>query len=274
MFTARFPLLALATAALLGSTPAEAARPGSLVKHTVSGAGTFEQGRSLRAEVTRATFHPIDHHFALSVSGRMGWVITGQWRRDGDEVLLAVSNMNNTPAKGSGELQLDSRGNVESLKVNGSTRGGSYKVRFKTGALVSSTSPPPPSVRLGPGVADRPMPPAAPDREEFDRSQRGRGAMKIDGDPAIYLHAAEVTLHPGGRVSIRTQGGGETFRFEGTSGSSGNRAALDLVMHATSGGAGVVTGTARMDRSGRSVDELDLQGWFGSRPFQLTFRAR
>jgi hypothetical protein len=264
------PLLAVIALSLLVASSATA-RPGSLVKHTVSGSGTFEQGRGLRAEVNRATFHPIDQHFALSVYGRMGWVITGQWERDGDEVILRVANMNNTPARGSGELKLDGRGNVDSVKVSGSTSGGAYRVRFKAGAPAPGT---PPSVRLGPGSDPQPgtavLKPFA--TEEFDRSRRGRGALTFSGAEPITLTAAEVQISPGGRVSVRATGGGSTYRFEGTAGSSGARDALDLVLH-SSEGSGVVTGSAEMDGSGRAVERLQLQGWLGSRPFQLNFRA-
>ncbi len=268
------PLRPLPSAALiavaLAFSPSALARPGSLVKHTVSGSGTFEQGRGMRAEVNRATFHPIDQHFALSVSGRMGWVITGQWKRDGDEVLLVVSNMNNTPARGSGELKIDGRGNVESVKLSGTSRGGAYKVRFKTGAQSAS---PPPSVRLGPGSsAERPESPIVRERYVFDRSRHGRGALTFSGSAPIHLDSAEVEVSASGRASIRADGGGATYRFEGTAGSSGSREDLDLVLHSSSS-RGVVTGTARMDRSGRAVEHLALQGWLASRPFQLTFRA-
>jgi hypothetical protein len=252
---------------------AASARPGSLVKHTVSGSGTFEHGRGLRAEVNRATFHPIDQHFALSVFGRMGWVITGQWERDGDEVILRVANMNNTPARGSGELKLDRRGNVTSVKLSGSSQGGSYRVRFKAGA---SSEGAPASVRLGPGSGARESagPTLKPfETERFDRSRHGRGALTFSGSAPIQLSAAEVDLSDGGRISIRAAGGGDTFRFEGTAGSAGSREELDLVLHAIGGDSGVVTGTARMDRSGRAVEQLSLQGWLGSRPFQLSFRA-
>lgn len=244
----------------------------SLVKHTVSGSGTFEQGRGLRAEVNRATFHPIDQHFALSVFGRMGWVITGQWERDGDEVILRVANMNNTPARGSGELKLDGRGNVASVKLSGSSQGGAYRVRFKAGP----TSAIPPSVRLGPGGGSREAASAVLkpfETDRFDRSRHGRGALTFSGSAPIQLSSAEVDLADSGRISVRATGGGSTFHFEGTAGSSGSREELDLVLHATGSDSGVVTGTARMDRSGRTVESLALQGWLGSRPFQLSFRA-
>ena len=253
-------------AAALTFSPAASARQGALVKHTVSGTGTFEQGRGMRADVNRATFHPIDQHFALSVSGRMGWVITGQWKREGDEVLLFVSNMNNTPARGSGELKIDDRGNVESVKVSGTTRGGAYKVRFK--ATASSASPPP-AVRLGPGsIAELPGSPL----DGFDRTRRGRGALTFSGAAPIYLRTAEVEVSRSGQVFVRTDGAGATYRFEGTAVASELREDLDLVLHSSSSG-GVVTGTARMDRSGRGVEHLALQGWLGNRPFQLDFRA-
>ena len=262
----------LLAAAILASGLTAQARPGALVKHTVSGSGTFEQGRGMRAEVNRATFHPIDQHFALSVYGRMGWVITGQWKREGDEVTLVVSNMNNTPARGSGEVKLDGRGNVDSVKLSGSSRSGAYKVRFKAGA---PSAPAPPSVRLGPGSDPRPNPTVLKPFaiEDFDRSRRGRGALTFSGGPPTMLTAAEVEISGSGRVSVRADAGGNTYRFEGTSGSSGSRDDLDLVLHSSAAGSGVVTGTARMDRSGRAVEELSLQGWLGSRPFQLHFKA-
>ncbi len=263
-----FPVIAACLHAVIASATA---RPGSLVKLTVSGSGTVEQGRSLRAEVNRATFHPIDQHFALSVSGRMGWVITGQWEREGDEVILTVANMNNTPARGSGEVKLDGRGNVESVKVSGSSRGGAYKVRFKAGAPAPGA---PPSVRLGPGSDPRPgasvLKPFA--AGQFDRSRRGRGALTFSGGAPITLTSAEVQMSAGGRVSVRAIGGGSAYRFEGTAGSSGTRDALDLVLH-SSEGSGVVTGSAEMDASGRAVERLELQGWLSGRPFQLSFRA-
>ncbi len=265
-------LLALAAASALALPSAAIARQGSLVKHTVSGSGTFEQGRGLRAEVNRATFHPIDQHFSLSVSGRMGWVITGQWERDGDEVILRVANMNNTPARGSGELKLDGRGNVESVKVSGSSRGGAYKVRFKAGAPAPGA---PPSVRLGPGSEPQPntaiLKPFEP--TTYDRSRRGHGAIKLAGAPSSPIVSADVQLLGSGRVSVRAISAGNTYRFEGTAGSRSQREELDLVLHATGGGSGVVTGTARMDRSGHSVEELELRGWLHGQPFLLDFQA-
>lgn len=267
-FSQRLLLPLVAAGCLVESA---SARPGSLLKHTVSGSGTFEQGRGLRAEVNRATFHPIDHHFALSVSGRMGWVITGQWQRDGDEVILAVANMNNTPARGSGQIKLDGRGNVESVKLSGTTRGGAYRVRFKAGPAGPVGSSEPVAVRLGPGSGAETLPRG--ERQSFNRSQHGRGVLTFSGAPQIPLTSAEVQLLASGRIRVRAEGGGTAYHFEGTAGSSGTREDLDLVLHA-SGGGGVVTGTARMDRSGRSVEHLALQGWLGNRPFQLDFRAR
>jgi hypothetical protein len=269
MHSLRRPLsLLLALAALAPSLGANT-RSGSLVKHTVSGSGTFEQGRRQRAEVNRATFHPIDHHFALSVFGRMGWVITGQWQREGDAVTLVVANMNNTPARGSGELKLDGRGNVESVKISGTSQGGAYKVRFKAGAPAAAE---PATVRLGPGSAVQSDPRDLRARDTFDRSRQGRGALTFSGGAPTQLTSAEVDLAPGGRIVVRADAGGASYRFEGTAGASGSREELDLVL-SSAGGGGVVTGSARMDRSGRSVEHLQLQGWLGSRPFQLDFRA-
>ena len=267
-------LVSLLVTVLLSLPAVAAGRPGSLVKHTVSGSGTFEQGRNIRAEVNRATFHPIDHHFSLSVSGRMGWVITGQWQRQGDEVILRVSNMNNTPASGSGALQLGPRGTVQSVKVSGSTRGGAYRVRFKSGALLAGA---PPSVRLGPSTsAPRPPPvPLQPFRAtgDFDRCRRGHGVLQKSGAAPIVILAADVQLLGTGRVSVRVVSAGRTFRFDGTAGSSGSREELDLVLHASDGGTGAVTGTARMDRSGRAVEDLALRGWLEGQPFALRFAA-
>ena len=255
------------------SLPARASQPATLVKHTVSGAGTFEQGRRLRAPVDRATFHPIDRSFALSVSGRMGWVITGQWTRQGSTVALTVANMNNAPARGAGELKLDERGTVESIKLTGSSNGAAYQVRFKAGASPAA-SPTPPIVRLGPS-APRPRPPAASaaERDPFDRTRHGTGALHYAGAPLIPLTAGAVELTPAGRVSVRVTGGGATHRFEGVWGSGGDRSVLDLTLHPSDGPNGVVTGTARMDASGHALDRLDLQGFRGDRVFQLTFRA-
>ncbi len=253
-----------------------AARPVALAKHTVTGSGTFEHGREIRANVDRATFHPIDHHFALSVSGRMGWVITGQWVRQGSEIALTVANMNNSPAKGSGEVQLGARGTVESVKLSGSTRGGSYRVRFKAGAKAPPPSPAPPtSVRLGPSSSGRESSPPAEERapDAFDRTKRGRGELRFSGAPLIPLTAGDVELSPSGRVKVRLIGGGETHEYEGVWGSAGDRSKLDLTLHPSSGPNGVVTGTASMDRTGRALDRLELQGFRGDRSFQLSFRA-
>lgn len=266
-----FLLLALAVPRLLPAAP-----PPALAKHTVTGAGTFEHGREVRANVDRATFHPIDHHFALSVSGRMGWVITGQWVRQGNEIALTVANMNNNAAKGSGEVRLSGRGTLESVKLSGSTRGGAYRMRFKSGEKAPPPSPAPPnSVRLGPSSSGRePAPPVEEKpRDSFDRSKRGTGALRFSGGPLIPLTAGDVDLSPSGRVKVRVIGGGETHEFEGVWGSGGDRSKLDLTLHPSSGANGVVTGTAQMDRSGRALDRLELQGFRGDRSFQLSFRA-
>lgn len=267
--------LLLLLAAALSFTPIRAgARDAAIVKHTVSGSGTFEQGRGIRADVNRATFHPIDHNFALSVFGRMGWVITGHWERDGDEIVLHVKNMNNTPARGSGEVKLDSRGQMQVVNLSGSTRGGAYRVRFKTGALTASNVPP---VRMGPGrsypsASTGPLKPfnGAP---TYDRSRRGSGEMRIAGTAPIEITSADVQILSPGRVAVRVSGAANTFRFEGTAGTSGSREEFDLVLRATSGGTGVITGTARMDRSGHSVHELELRGWIYGRGFALEFEA-
>lgn len=267
-----FLLLALAPVAAPG---AASGRAGTLVKHTVSGSGSFEQSRGVRAEVNRATFHPIDHHFSLSVYGRMGWVITGQWTREGDEVLLKVANMNNNPARGSGELKLDSRGNVESVNLSGSGRGGAYRVRFKAAPQTASA---PPTVRMGPGPDD--APPKAPVLKPFDatggfdRSRRGQGLLRMAGSAPITILSAELQTLGAGRVSIRATSPGNTFRFEGTASSSPSRDELDLVLHGSGGASGVVTGTALMDRSGRTLEDLDLRGWMDGRTFVLDFQAR
>lgn len=265
-------ILALVAASALALPPVATARQGGVVKHTVSGSGIFEQGRGMRAEVNRATFHPIDQHFALSVSGRMGWVITGQWERDGDEIILRVSNMNNTPARGSGEVKLDSRGNVDTVKLSGTSRGGAYKVKFKAGAPGPVS---PPSVRLGPGSEPTPKPSVLEpfSQEAFDRSRRGRGAMKLAGGMTVSVVSADVQMTPSGRVSVRATTAGNTYRFDGTAGSSASREELDLVLHAVGNESGVVTGTARMDRSGQAVDELELRGWLHGQPFLLDFKA-
>lgn len=262
------------------SQPLHAAPTASITKQTVSGSGTFEHGRDLRAVVNRATFHPIDNHFALSVSGRMGWVITGQWVRRGNELTLVVANMNNTPASGTGEVRLGQRGTVESVNLSGSTRGGSYKVRFKTGEVAQEPaekpqkSPAPSSVRLGPA---EPRQDAAAkveaERESFNRTRRGSGALRYVGGTLIPLTAGDIDLSPAGRVTVRLIGGGETYEFEGVWGTAGDRSRLDLTLHPSSGENGVVTGTAHMDGSGRALDRLDLQGFRGERSFQLTFRA-
>lgn len=253
-----------------------AAQPGALAKHTVTGSGTFEHGREVRATVDRATFHPIDHHFALSVSGRMGWVITGQWVRQGNELVLTVANMNNNPAKGAGEVRLGGRGTLESVKLSGSTRGGTYRVRFKSGEKAPPQSPAPlNSVRLGPPSSGQESSPPMEEkaRDSFDRTKRGTGALRFSGAPLIPLTAGDVDLSPSGRVKVRLIGGGETHEFEGVWGSGGDRSKLDLTLHPASGANGVVTGTAHMDRTGRALDRLELQGFRGDRSFQLSFRA-
>jgi hypothetical protein len=259
-------------ALLLLAATVHAAPPGALVKHTVSGSGTVEQGRGLRAAVDRATFHPIDHYFALSVSGHMGWVITGTWAWQGRDVALSVNNMNNTPARGSGSVELDSRGSVESLKLSGSARGGSYKVRFKSGAPARAEKKLA-TVRLGPQSA-RPAPTPAPRAETFDRSRRGKGTYALAGAGPLRLLAADVQLSASGRVSVRLQSERETLRYEGTFGSNGGRPPYDLVLHTVAGGSGIVTGSARMDRGGKAVETLDLQGLRDGRPFRAQFRAR
>jgi hypothetical protein len=267
-------LLLLLTVALLFPAARTEARDGTIVKHTVSGSGVFEQGRSVRAEVNRATFHPIDHNFALSVFGRMGWVITGYWQRDGDELVLQVKNMNNMPARGSGEVKLDSRGQIQMVNLSGSTRGGAYRVRFKTGALTASNVPP---VRMGPGrsypsASTGPLKPFS-GTPTYDRSRRGSGEMRIAGTAPIEITSAEVQIVSPGRVIVRASSAANAFRFEGTAGTSGSREEFDLVLHASSGGSGVITGTAVMDRSGQAVEDLELRGWIYGRSFSLEFEA-
>jgi hypothetical protein len=184
------------------------------------------QGQSLA--VTRAEVSLIPGgRFIISLTGDQRYAFRGEWREEGNRIVLRVTEAQGSPAEGAGELRLRN-GRFRTIQISGANRGfdasfdatGQYK-DFTAGGTASDvikapvapqiTAPRPSRPEISAPVA--PQPPAEPAAgvKAPKITVKGAGTLIQGRRDRKNVDAMEVFLEPGGALHLKTFGpAGET----------------------------------------------------------------
>lgn len=104
---------------------------GSFGPKTFVGRGTLQADRG-RDDLNRATvaFYN-DGKFRVNFAGEARPVFDGTWRRSGNSYRLDVDEVNGRRNSGSGQVQVDSRGNVTRIQISSTFEGQRISVSFR-----------------------------------------------------------------------------------------------------------------------------------------------